>query len=117
MKVYSVILFSRNPHSTEIRQLIWNANKMADLYTIRIPMKRNFRIGFINPPMTHPLSQYNNNNNNNNNNKDLFASYIFTMALRAIEKKTIKTNKNVKIYQYIAVNTKNMTTNIVKGLR
>ena len=26
-------------------------------------------------------------------------------------------NKNVKIYQYITVNTKNMTTKIVKGLR
>ena len=39
------------------------------------------------------------------------------MALRAIEKKTIKTNKNVKIYQYITVNTKNMTTKIVKGLK
>ena len=59
----------------------------------------------------------NNNNNNNNNNKDLFASSIFTMALRAIEKKNLKTNKNVKIYQYITVNPKNMTTKIVKGLR
>ena len=39
------------------------------------------------------------------------------MALRAIEKKTIKTNKNVKINQYITVNTKNMTTKIVKALR
>ena len=39
------------------------------------------------------------------------------MALRAIEKKPIKTNKNVKIYQYITVNTKNVTTKIVKGLR
>ena len=39
------------------------------------------------------------------------------MALRAIEKKTIKMNKNVKIYQYIAVNTKNMTTKIVKRLK
>ena len=39
------------------------------------------------------------------------------MALRAIEKKTIKTNKIVKIYQYITVNTKNMTTKSVKGLR
>ena len=39
------------------------------------------------------------------------------MALRTIEKKTIKTNKIVKIYQYITVNTKNMTTKIVKGLR
>ena len=28
----------------------------------------------------------NNINNNNNNNKDLFGSYIFTMAFRAIEK-------------------------------
>ena len=37
------------------------------------------------------------------------------MALRAIEKKTIKTNKIVKIYQYITVNTKNMTTKIVEG--
>ena len=59
----------------------------------------------------------NNNNNDNNDNKDLFVSSIFTMALRAIEKKTIKTNKNVKIYQYITVNTKNMTTKIVRGLR
>ena len=39
------------------------------------------------------------------------------MALRPIEKKTIKTNKNVKIYQCITVNTKNITTKIVKGLR
>ena len=39
------------------------------------------------------------------------------MVLRAIEKKTIKMNKNVEIYQYIAVNTKNMTTKIVKGLK
>ena len=36
------------------------------------------------------------------------------MALCAIEK-TMKMNKNVKIYQYITVNTKNMTTKIVKG--
>ena len=41
---------------------------------------------------------------------------FFTMAFRAI-KKTLKTKKNVKIYQYITVNTKNMTTKIVKGLR
>ena len=39
------------------------------------------------------------------------------MGLRAIEKKTIKTNKNVKMYQCISVNTKNTTTKIVKGLR
>ena len=39
------------------------------------------------------------------------------MALRAIEKKTIKTNKNVKIYHYIIVNTKNMLTKIVKELK
>ena len=42
---------------------------------------------------------------------------FFTMAFRAIEKKTLKTNKNIKIYQYITVNTKNMATKIVKGLR
>ena len=41
----------------------------------------------------------------NNNNKDLFAWFIFTMAFCAIEKKTIKMNKNVKIYQYITVKT------------
>ena len=51
----------------------------------------------------------NNNNNNDNNNKDLFATSIFTMVVRAIEK-TIKMNKNVKIYQYITVNTKDVTT-------
>ena len=38
------------------------------------------------------------------------------MALRAIEK-VIKMNGNVRIYQYITVNTKNMTTIIVKGLK
>ena len=59
----------------------------------------------------------NNSNNNDNSNKDLFVSSIFAMALRAIEKKTIKTKKNVKIYQYIIVNTKNMTTKIVKRFR
>ena len=59
----------------------------------------------------------NDNNSNNNKNKNLFVSSIFTMALRAIERKTIKTNKNVKIYQYITASTENMTTKIVKGLR
>ena len=39
------------------------------------------------------------------------------MALRAIEKKTIKTNKNVKIYHYINVNTQSMLTKIVKELK
>ena len=58
-----------------------------------------------------------NSNNNNNNHKDLFASSIFAMALCAIEEKTIKRNKNVKIYQHITVNTKNMTTKILKKLR
>ena len=38
------------------------------------------------------------------------------MAFRATEK-TIKMNKNVKIYQYITVNTRNMTPKIVKGLK
>ena len=69
----------------------------------------------------------NNNNNDNNNNinynnnnhhhKDLFASSIFAMALCAIEEKTIKRNKNVKIYQHITVTTKNPTTKILKELR
>ena len=59
----------------------------------------------------------NNNNDNNNNHKDLFASSIFSSALCAIEEKTIKRNKNVKIYQHITVNTKNMTTKILKKLR
>ena len=59
----------------------------------------------------------NNDNKNDNNNKDLFASFIFKMALRAIEKKTIKTNKNVKIYHYINVNTQSMLTKIVKELK
>ena len=63
------------------------------------------------------LNNNNNNNNNNNDNKDLFASSIFTMALRVIEKKYIKTNKSGKIYQYITANTRNMTTKIVNGLR
>ena len=56
------------------------------------------------------------NCNNNSNNKDLLDLSTFTLALRAIEK-TIKMNKNVKIYQYNTVNTKNMTTNVVKGLK
>ena len=38
------------------------------------------------------------------------------MALHAI-KKTIKMNKSVKIYQYITVNTKNMITKIIQGLK
>ena len=62
------------------------------------------------------INNNNSNSSNNNNNKNLFASSIFTMALPAIEK-TIKMNKNVKIYQYITVNTKNMTTKTVKGLK
>ena len=37
------------------------------------------------------------------------------MAFRAIEKKIMKIKKNVKIHQYITVNTKNKTTKIVKG--
>ena len=47
----------------------------------------------------------------------IYLSHSFFMTLRAIEKKTIKANKDVKIYQYITVNTKHMTTKIVKGLR
>ena len=58
----------------------------------------NFQYGFT------VLAQY---------NKDLFVSSIFTMALRAIVKKT-KINKNIEIYQYITVNNKNVATKIVK---
>ena len=73
--------------------------------------------------------QGNNNNDNNNNNNVIimikmiiiikiyfphpFLQWLFVLQ----KKKTIKTNKNVKIYQYVTVNTKNMTTKIVKGLR
>ena len=39
------------------------------------------------------------------------------MALCAIEKKNRKMNESIKIYQYITVNTKNMTTKIVTGLK
>ena len=66
----------------------------------------------------HQLVDNNNvNYNNNSNSKDLFASSIVTMALRAIEKKAIKMNKIFRIYQYITVNTKNMTTENIKGLK
>ena len=66
----------------------------------------------------HQLVDNNNvNYNNNSNSKDLFTSSIVTMALRAIEKKAIKMNKIFRIYQYITVNTKNMTTENVKGLK
>ena len=33
------------------------------------------------------------------------------------KKKTIKMKKNVKIYQYIIINTKNMTTKFVKEIK
>ena len=39
------------------------------------------------------------------------------MALRALEKKDIKMDKIFQIYQYITVNTKNMTTENVKSLK
>ena len=39
IKLYSVIPFNRNPHNTESRQLIWNANKWTDFYTIQVPPK------------------------------------------------------------------------------
>ena len=41
----------------------------------------------------------------------------FLQRLFVPQKKTIKLNKNVKIYQCITVNAKNMTTKIVKGLK
>ena len=39
------------------------------------------------------------------------------MVLRAMEKKTIKMKKNFKIYQYIIINTKNMTTKFIKEIK
>ena len=72
-------------------------------------------------PMENMRHQQVDNNNinysNNSNSKDLFASSVVTMALRALEKKAIKMNKIFQIYQYITVNTKNMTTENVKGLK
>ena len=49
----------------------------------------------------------NNNNNNNNNNNEDYLLHPFLQWLLV----------NVKIYQCITVNTKNMTTKIVKGLK
>ena len=68
IKVYSVIPFSRNPHNTETGQLIWNANKLTNLYTIQISNKRYFRTGYNNPSINHPLYQYDNNSNNKKKN-------------------------------------------------
>ena len=70
IKVYLVIPFSGKAHITETSQLICNANKLTDLYTIRVPIERYFRKGYNNPPITHSLSQYDNNDNNNNNNNN-----------------------------------------------
>ena len=64
IKVYSVIPFNRNPHNRKISKLIWNENKLTDLYTIRVPTESCFRTGYNNPSITHPQSQYNNENNN-----------------------------------------------------
>ena len=50
----------------------------------------------------------NNNNNNNNNNSNFPHTHFYNDSL-CYRKKTIKMDKSVKIYQYITVNTKNMT--------
>ena len=59
----------------------------------------------------------NNNYNINDNNKDqlphAFLQWFFVLQ----KKKTIKMKKNVKIYQYIIINTKNMTTKFVKEIK
>ena len=47
----------------------------------------------------------------------IYLPHPFLQWLFVLQKKTRKMNKNIKIYQYITVNTKNMTTKIVKGLR
>ena len=60
MKAYSVIIFNRNSHNTKTKQLIRNANKLTALHTIRVHTKRRFRTDYVNPPIIHPLSQYNN---------------------------------------------------------
>ena len=81
IEIYSAIAFRRNPDNTETRQLIWNVNKLTDLYTIRTLTKRYFQIDYTNPPITHPLSQYDNNNNNNKRkmeNRILLFLYCFT---------------------------------------
>ena len=47
----------------------------------------------------------------------IYLPHPFLQWLFVLQKKTIKTNKNVKICQYITAIAKNMTTEIVKGLR
>lgn len=57
IKPYSVIAFSRNQFITEACQLIWNANKLTDLYTILVPTESYFQTSYNNLRITHPLSQ------------------------------------------------------------
>ena len=47
----------------------------------------------------------------------IYLPHPFLQWLFVPQKKPIKTNINVKIYQYITAIAKNMTTEIVKGLR
>ena len=75
VKVYSVIPFSRNSRNTKTSQLIWNANKFTDLYTIRVTTVRYFGTSYNNPPITHPLSHYNNKSNSNNDNEKMSFYY------------------------------------------
>ena len=84
IKVYLGIPFSRKAHITETSQLICNANKSTDFYTIRVPIERYFRKGCNNPPITQSLSQYNDddNNNNNNNNSNKMENHILLFLYR-----------------------------------
>ena len=87
IKVYLVIPFSGKAHITETSQLICNANKSTDFYTIRVPIERYFRKGCNNPPITQSLSQYNDDDdddddNNNNNNSNKMENHILLFLYR-----------------------------------
>ena len=56
---------------------------LISIYTIRDLTKRYFRIGYINPSITHPLSQYN-IDINNNNKKSKITSYSFFLVLLSL---------------------------------
>ena len=83
------IPFSRKAHITETSQLICNANKSTDFYTIRVPIERYFRKGCNNPPITQSLSQYNNDDDDdddddddNNNNSNKMENHILLFLYR-----------------------------------
>ena len=59
----------------------------------------------------------NNNNNNNINNDNSNNNNNNNNATERTIERTMKINKNVKIYQYITLKTKIMTTEIVKEIK